>query len=509
MKSLAKVQRGTRLQRQSLPGLLLLCCGVALSLAALVPLASHAAAQSPDQTTVYVAEITGEIDLGLAPYLSRILDEAAKTNSPVILDIDTPGGRLDAVLQMQDVLLDSDVRTIAFVNRTAFSAGALIAISAKEIYMVPGAVMGAATPIDGATGETASAKVVSAVRKTFKTTAEVRGRNPEIAEAMVDPDVVIDDLVGRGELLTLTDTEATTSGYADGIVANRAALLESTGLAGQPIEETSPSLAESTVRFITNPVVSSLLILGAILLIVGDAVVGGFGVVGAVGLGMLALFFFGYQLAGLAGWEDLALIALGLILIGVEVFVVPGFGIPGVLGTAALLGGLVLTMLGRDIQTSDQIQRAGLVVGASLLLAIIAVIALLALVPKRRSGGLVLQTELAGASLPVPAMMARSSSSSSSRSGSNWLSRMFGDGGDLEQADDHVERRPEAEMELTPVSMLGRRGTAASDLRPGGIAHIDGQRVDVVTEGDYIRAGEPIEVVTDERYRRVVKRADA
>lgn len=372
--------------------------------------------------------------------------------------------------------------------------------------MVPGAVMGAATPIDGATGETASAKVVSAVRKTFKTTAEVRGRDPEVAEAMVDPDVVIDDLVGRGELLTLTDTEATTWGYADGIVANRDGLLEAAGLAGQPIEETSPSLAETTVRFITNPVVSSLLILGALFLIVGDAVVGGFGIVGAVGLGMLALFFFGYQLAGLAGWEDLALIALGLILIGVEIFVVPGFGIPGVLGTAALLGGLVLTMLGRDIQTSDQIQRAGLVVGASLLLAVIAVIALLALVPKRRSGGLVLQTELAGASLPVPAMLARSSSSS--RSGSNWLSRMFGDGGDLEQADDHVERRQEAELEPATASMLGRRGTAASDLRPGGIAHIDGQRVDVVTEGDYIRAGEPIEIVIDERYRRVVKRAD-
>lgn len=506
MKTFAKVQRGTGLQRQSLPVLLLFCAGIALCLITLLPFVSNVAAQSPGETTVYVAEITGEIDLGLAPYLSRILDEAAETGSPVILDIDTPGGRLDAVLQMQDALLDSEVRTIAFVNRTAFSAGALIAISAEEIYMVPGAVMGASTPIDGATGETASAKVVSAVRKTFKTTAEVRGRDPEVAEAMVDPDVVIDDLVGRGELLTLTDTEATTWGYADGIVANREGLLEAAGLAGQPIEETSPSLAETTVRFITNPVVSSLLILGALFLIVGDAVVGGFGIVGAVGLGMLALFFFGYQLAGLAGWEDLALIALGLILIGVEIFVVPGFGIPGVLGTAALLGGLVLTMLGRDIQTSDQIQRAGLVVGASLLLAVIAVIALLALVPKRRSGGLVLQTELAGASLPVPAMLARSSSSS--RSGSNWLSRMFGDGGDLEQADDHVERRQEAELEPATASMLGRRGTAASDLRPGGIAHIDGQRVDVVTEGDYIRAGEPIEIVIDERYRRVVKRAD-
>ena len=503
MKTFAKVQWGTRPSRQSLPGLVLLCLGFALGIAGLLPVVSPVAAQSSDPAPVYIAEISGEIDLGLAPYLSRILDEAAETSSPVILDIDTPGGRLDAVLQMQDALLDSDVRTIAFVNRTAFSAGALIALAAEEIYMVPGAVMGAATPIDGATGETASAKVVSAVRKTFKTTAEVRGRNPEVAEAMVDPDIAIEGLVTSGELLTLTDTEAITWGYADGVVPNRAALLEATGLTGQPLEETSPSLAESTVRFITNPVVSSLLILGAILLIVGDAVVGGFGVIGAVGLGMLALFFFGYQLAGLAGWEDLALVVLGLILIGVEIFVVPGFGIPGVLGLAALLGGLVLTMLGRDIQTSDQIQRAGLTVAASLLLAVVAILALLSLVPKRRSGGMVLQTALAGPSVPGQAVVARSSSA---RGGSNWLSRLFGDGGNLEQSEDHVERRPEPEVATS--SMLGSRGTAVSDLRPGGIAHIDGQRVDVVTEGDYIRAGDPIEVVTDERYRRVVRRVE-
>jgi membrane-bound serine protease (ClpP class) len=145
-----------------------------------------------DRGVVYVALITGTIDLGLAPYLERVIGEAEDAGAAaVILDINTPGGRLDAVLQMNDALLDANVRTIAFVNRTAFSAGALIAISAHEIYMVPGAVMGAATPVDGA-GDTASEKVVSAVSSTFRATAEVRGRDPDIAEAMVDPAVVID-----------------------------------------------------------------------------------------------------------------------------------------------------------------------------------------------------------------------------------------------------------------------------------------------------------------------------
>jgi membrane-bound serine protease (ClpP class) len=147
---------------------------------------SLAARAAAELGAVYVVPITGPIDLGLAPYLERVLAEAAAADAAaVLLVIDTPGGRLDAVLQMRDSLLGSPVRTIAFVDRTAFSAGALIAIAAEEIYMAPGAVIGAATPVEGDTGETASEKVVSAVRKTFKTTAEVRGRDPLIAEAMV------------------------------------------------------------------------------------------------------------------------------------------------------------------------------------------------------------------------------------------------------------------------------------------------------------------------------------
>lgn len=113
---------------------------------------------------------------------------------------------------MRDTLLGSGGPTIAFVDRTAFSAGALITIACREIYMTPGTVMGAATPVDGGTGETASEKIVSAVRTTFKATVEARGRDLHVAEAMVDPDVVIDGLVTRGELLTLTTTEATAWG---------------------------------------------------------------------------------------------------------------------------------------------------------------------------------------------------------------------------------------------------------------------------------------------------------
>jgi membrane-bound serine protease (ClpP class) len=467
--------------------ILVLLIGALLSI---IIVEAEAQEASPD-APVYIVSITGTIDLGLAPYLERVIDEAEAAGSPaVILEIDTPGGRLDAVLQMQDTLLDADVRTIAFVNRTAFSAGALIAIASEEIYMVPGAVMGAATPVDGA-GETASDKVVSAVRKTFKTTAEVRGRNPIVAEAMVDPDVSIEGLVGAGELLTLTTTEAAAWSYADGVVANRDELLQVAGLSGLPVQETSPGPAEQFVRFVTNPIVASLLIAAAILLIIGDFFVGGFGVLGVVGLGMLATFFWGHMLAGLAGWEDIALVVLGLLLIGAEVFVIPGFGVAGIAGIAALAGGFWLAMVGREIRTPETTERAGWSVALALLAAIAGTIALLAFLPHvQRAGGLVLRAEV-GAGAPVAARQPR-----------GWI-RWFGGGTALE---------PGSEPTLAsgpPVrtkSLNGAHGVSITDLRPSGNAEINGRQVDVVTDGEYIPIGTPITVVVDDGYRCVVRR---
>jgi membrane-bound serine protease (ClpP class) len=474
-------------------------CLSVLVLVAIVAFVSHSAlaqTNSAHSGAVYVVPITGTIDLGLAPYLSRVLDQAeAEGAAAVLLQIDTPGGRLDAVLQMRDALLGSGVPTIAFVDRTAFSAGALIAIACEEIYMTPGAVMGAATPVDGATGETATEKIVSAVRTTFKATAEARGRDPLVAEAMVDPAVTIDGLVTRGELLTLTTIEATDWGYNDGVAANRTEILAAAGLANAPVIETEPSLAERLVRFITDPVVSSLLITAGVLILIADLFVEGFGIGGVAGLGLLALFFWGHFLAGLTGWEDLALVILGLVLIAVEIIIVPGFGVPGLLGMAALLGGLFLAMLGREIQTPEGIEQAGVTILASFIGIVLGLIAIVGFLSRgRRLGRLVLESTVGGvevASAPATA---------------GWLG-WFGSSANLPRgSQQHVLGGKHAE----PVGDLvaGRAtGVALTDLRPSGIARIDGQRVDVVTEGDHISEGEPIEVVLDEGYRHVVRRA--
>ncbi|CAN5565213.1 hypothetical protein BH09CHL1_BH09CHL1_34730 [soil metagenome] len=254
-------------------------------------LTSERASAQDGEGAVYVIEITKTIDLGLAPYLERVLDDANDAGAAaVIIEINTPGGRLDAVLQMKDAILDSPVRTIAFINRTAFSAGALVAIASNEIYMTPGAVMGAATPVDGGTGDTASEKVVSAVRSTFAATAEARGRDPLVAEAMVDLNVDIPGLSPSGQLLTLTTTTALDWGYADGVAETREEILAATGLADARVIETSMGLAERATRVITDPVIAGLLLTVGLILIFADFFVDGLGIMAIVGVIAIATF---------------------------------------------------------------------------------------------------------------------------------------------------------------------------------------------------------------------------
>lgn len=463
--------------------------GVLFVLAGLLITGLPVAAQDSGGSTVYVAKIEGTIDLGLAPFLQRVIDDAEDdSTAAVIVEINTPGGRLDAVLQMRDTLLGADVRTIAFVNRDAFSAGALIAIACEEIYMAPGGVMGAATPVDGA-GETASDKVVSAVRKTFKSTAEERGRDPAIAEAMVDPSVEVEGLDGPDTLLTLTTAEALEWGYADGTAANRSELLAATGLEGATVNEMSPSLAERMVRFLTNPIVASLLFSFGLLLIIGDALIGGVGIVAVIGVAMVALFFWGYFLAGLAGWEGVALVMLGLVLVAVEAFVIPGFGVAGVGGVVSLLAGLYLTLAGGVLRTDEDTWRAVTGTSIALLVLILGAFVFLLLLPRLSGmGGLVLQTRLGQEDAPK-----------ARRGILGWLRKRS------RATELPVEQPTDQSSDPRPASLIGVRGVALSDLRPAGIATVEGQRIDVVSEGGYISAGAAVVIVRDDGYRRVVQ----
>jgi membrane-bound serine protease (ClpP class) len=418
---------------------------------------------------VYVVPIDGVIDLGLAPYVQRVLDEATAAGAAaVVLEINTFGGRVDAAVQIRDALLDSRVRTVAFVNKRAISAGALISLAAENIVMAGGGTIGAATPVQagqpGAAAQPVGEKTVSYVRKEFRATAESRKRPLLLAEAMVDADVAIRGVIEKGKLLTLTTEEALKHKVADMRADTLESALEQLGLGGAELRRASPNWAENVVRSLTHPVVGSLLVTIAMLGIIVELRTPGFGIPGGLGISSLALFLWGHWLVQLAGWEELMLALAGIALLLLELLVIPGFGIAGVLGILALLAGLVLSLVGPG-DTPQFIMMAAVRVVFALLFALVASLVLLRYMPRLPFGQrIVLRTGLDAAS----------GYASAPESDQRWL---------------------------------GRKGRAWSTLRPAGIAEIDGERVDVVSDGELIDTGQPIRVIRVDGNRIVVQRA--
>ncbi|MSR22452.1 MAG: nodulation protein NfeD [Gemmatimonadetes bacterium] len=447
-----------------LPGVMTRSGSVALSLlliAGLVP--SEVSSQVPSRSgPVYRIPVQGEIELGLAPFIERSLMEAAEAGaSVVILDIDTPGGRVDAAERIADALNDSEVPVFAFVNRRAFSAGAMISLATQKIYMRPGSVIGAATPITGE-GERAPEKIVSAMRSTMRALAEARGLDPRVAEAMVDENIGLPGVVEVGRLLTLTTQEAVRLGYAVQ-VEDWDVLMTTLGTSGNQIVDQTVNWAERVVRFFSNPIVAPFLLTLGFLGLLVELHIPGLGVAGAVGGLALVLFFGSHVIVGLAGFEELILFAVGAVLLLVEVFLIPGVGVVGILGALAMLAGVYMSMLG-GIPTIVDFTRAGTVLSTSLALILVSSWLIIRRLPASR--------------------------------------RLMNLGILLGQA----SRRNTGFTSSVPrVDLLGAEGVAATDLRPAGTGQFGEERVDVVTESEWIARGSPIRIVASEGYRQVVR----
>jgi membrane-bound serine protease (ClpP class) len=131
------------------------------------------------------------------------------------------------------------------------------------------------------------------VRSIFRATAELGGHDPAVDEALVDPTIAIPGVTEVDQLLTLTTSEAQQVGVADLVASSRHELLALAELAGATEQEIESALAEHVVRFLTHPAIAALLIAIGLLLPVADLLVGGFGAAGAVGIGLLVVFFWG------------------------------------------------------------------------------------------------------------------------------------------------------------------------------------------------------------------------
>jgi membrane-bound serine protease (ClpP class) len=415
-----------------------------------------------DSGQVVRIPVQGDIELGLAPFIERSLEQAKLAGAAaVVLDIETPGGRVDAAQRIANAIGDSEVPVYAFVNRHAYSAGALIALATNRIYMRPGSVIGAATPIVGS-GEKAPEKIVSAMRAQMRTLAEARGLDPEVAAAMVDEEIEVAGVVEAGKLLTLTTSEAVGLGYARE-VEDWNALMAELGLGEAPVQQMQVNWAERIVRFLSNPIVAPFLLSLGFLGLIAEIKSAGFGVAGFAGLIALSLFFGSHFILGLAGMEDLILFGAGVVLIGVEVFIVPGFGLFGALGGVGVLGGVYMSLVG-GVPTLPDFAQAGAILSTSVLVILLTSWALLRHLPQ---------------------------SSRLAKSGLFLLTK-----GSREEGWASATRRPD---------LLGREGVALTDLRPAGTVLLGEERVDAVSESEWIEENTEVKVVSSEGYRLVVR----
>ena len=419
-------------------------------------------ADVPEGPSVYRVPVHGVIELGLAPFITRSIATAEEADAQaLVLDIETPGGRIDAAQQIVDALRDTELPVYAFVNRRALSAGAMIALAADEIYMREGATMGAATPVLGA-GEKAPEKIVSAMRSEMRTLAEQRGLDPRIAEAMVDEEIAIEGVVEAGKLLTLTTEEAVRVGYARS-AADLADVLAAAGVGDAAVLTMEVNWAENVVRFLTHPAVAPLLLSLGFLGLVIELKTPALGLAGTIGVASLGLFFGSRYIVGLAGLEELLLIAVGLVLIGVEILVIPGFGIAGVAGALAVGAGIMLSLVGFAATPAEWSQAAG-VLSLSLLVGIVIAWALLRRLPRT------------GRFTRTGIML----------------------GGSTDRESGYLSQPSRSEL-------IGSIGIALTDLRPSGAARFGEERVDVVSDSSWISAGTPVRVVRAEGYRHVVE----
>lgn len=430
-----------------------------LALAASGPRAQSAEALALDAPLgdgpVYHVTIDGMIDNALAAYVDRALSDAAADSAAlVVFRIDTFGGLLDAADEIRKAILSSPVPTVAVIDRNAASAGALIAYANDKIVFVPGASMGAATAVNQ-TGEYAPEKIQSYTRGLMRATAEATGRDPRIAEAMVDETISVPGVVEEGTLLTVSSDEALDLGIADAILPSVDAVVDALGAEQNPQEDHAATRAERVLRFLGSPVMASLLLMMMMGGLYFEIQTPGVGFAGAVALVGAAMFFAPHYLLGLVESWEIALFAVGVGLLLVEVFVTPGFGVFGVGGLVLTLGSLLIALVpnvGFDFPTNGEIAQATTTLAAALVLLVLLAVSLGRLLPRsERFNRLVLAPDLSAAA-------------------------------GYTSAD-------------TIADLVGQSGTAVTSLRPSGTAEIGGQRVDVVSEGPFVASGTPVEVV--------------
>lgn len=415
-------------------------------------------ASAQTKSKVMVMEIKAEIDPRTARYVNLALDHATQTKADfVIIEMDTYGGVLTDAKEIVDRIMGFKKPIWVFINSDAASAGALISIACDSIYMAPGASIGAATVVEGAGGQAAPDKYQSYMRSIMRSTAEENGRDPRIAEGMVDEKVVIDSVKQAGKVITFTTTEAIAHGYCEAKVQSIEEILKRNKIDSYEIETFRLGAADKVIAVFLNPFISGILILiilgglyfelqtpGAVFPILASLVA-------------LVLYLVPYYLNGLAEYWEIIALLIGILLLIAEIFIIPGFGVAGIAGIALTVGSLILIMLNNDYFNFEFVPFGDIVV------------ATFAVLGGLTGGALLLF--FGGASLSETKAFKRIALTDTQNASLGYTVNMLDN------------------------TLVGKIGTAYTVLRPSGKVMIDEQVYDAFTRGDYVEKGESIEVL--------------
>ncbi len=441
------------------------------------------AAESPKR--VFVVPIRDEIMPPIVYIIRRGVKEAMEAKADLIVfDMKTDGGRIDVTEEIIDIIQNFKGETVTYVNDRAFSAGSFISVATQKIYMAPQSVIGAAAPIMMSPGgqgvqdlpSTYEAKMNSAVRALVRRIAEKNGYNIDVIEAMIDKDkeLIIDGktLNKKGEILTLTDTEAAAE-YGDppkplissGTVASLDALLDKLGYAGAERTVIKPTGAEKLGTWI-NAISPILLIVGIIGIYI-EVKTPGVVLPGVIAVIAFLLYFTGAYVAGLSGMEWVIVFVIGLALVISEFFVHPGTILPGLVGMALILVSLVMAMVDMypgtpAMPTIPQIKLPVENLMISLVSSLVIMIILARILPKT----------------PVYRNLV-----------SQGASGVVSEKAQLQQQ----------------ASRIGQQGVAVSNLRPGGKAQFGDEILDVITQGEMISQGQKVRIVGNSGTEAVVE----
>jgi membrane-bound serine protease (ClpP class) len=447
---------------------------VAAPSSAVAPESTPALVASP--AVVYVIPVREQIAQPVAYVIRRGLKEATERKADlVVLDMNTPGGALDATFEIMEALDKFSGRTATYVNDEAISAGAFISAVTDEIWFAPRGKIGAAAPVMAGGAEINASmkeKIVSFLKAEVRSVSEGKGYRGQVVSAMIDVDeeLKIGETVikPKGKLLTLTASEAMKT-YGDppqpllgaGVAETVTDLLKSKyGENGFTVRTLEVTWSEHAAQYLTewSPI---LLGLGLVALFI-EFKTPGFGVFGVSGILLLLVVFFGHYVAGFSGHEPVLVFALGLVLIALELFLFPGILVLALSGLALMLGALVWSMA--DLWPNEPITFSGgafvepiknLVLG--LLIAVAGVVAVLRFMPRSWLWDrMILATSVGGGAVAVPPASAD--------------------------------------------PLIGRRGVAVSALRPSGQVEVDGERHEARIEVGALERGAAIRVVGREGF---------